>query len=105
MADPLMGAAPLDSELVRAAQAGDAGSLGLVLTRHRADLYAVALAVLGHSPDAEDAVQEATLIALRRIGDVRELRESGHFGHVEETDEFTTAMLDFVRTAGKGNRA
>lgn len=72
MADLLMDGAPLTSELVRAAQAGDAGSLGLVLTRHRADMYAVALAVLGHSPDAEDAVQEAALIALRRIGDVRD---------------------------------
>jgi RNA polymerase sigma factor (sigma-70 family) len=67
-----VGGAPLDSELVRAAQAGDAGSLGLVLTRHRAGMYAVALALLGHSPDAEDAVQEAALIALRRIGDVRD---------------------------------
>ena len=37
-----------------------------------AGMYAVALALLGHSPDAEDAVQEAALIALRRIGEVRE---------------------------------
>ena len=72
MADLLVDGAPLDSDLVHAAQAGDADSLGLVLTRHRADMYAVALAMLGHSPDAEDAVQEAALIALRRIGDVRD---------------------------------
>jgi RNA polymerase sigma-70 factor, ECF subfamily len=72
MTDLLAGGASLDSELVRAAQAGDGGSLGLVLTRHRAGMYAVALALLGHSPDAEDAVQEAMLIALRRIGDVRD---------------------------------
>lgn len=35
-------------------------------------MYAVALAMLGHCQDAEDAVQEAALIALRRIGDVRD---------------------------------
>jgi RNA polymerase sigma factor (sigma-70 family) len=35
-------------------------------------MRAVALALLGHSPDAEDAVQEAALIALRRIGDIRD---------------------------------
>jgi RNA polymerase sigma-70 factor, ECF subfamily len=62
MADLLVGAAPLDSELVRVAQAGDAGSLGLVLTRYRADSYAVSLAVLGHSPDAEDAVRETAVL-------------------------------------------
>ncbi|SFT31963.1 RNA polymerase sigma factor, sigma-70 family, partial [Streptomyces sp. ok210] len=35
-------------------------------------MRAVALAVLGHSQDAEDAVQEAAIIALRSIGDVRD---------------------------------
>jgi RNA polymerase sigma factor (sigma-70 family) len=72
MADLLAGGAPPDSELVRAAQAGDAGALGLLFARHRAGMHAVALALLGHSQDAEDAVQEAALIALRRIGDIRD---------------------------------
>lgn len=72
MSEPLVDGAPQDSELVRAAQAGDAGCLGLLIARHRASMYAVALAVLGHGQDAEDAVQEATLITLRRIGEVRE---------------------------------
>ena len=35
-------------------------------------MYAVALALLGHSADAEDAVQEAALVALCRIGDLRD---------------------------------
>lgn len=77
MTDLLPGGAPLDSELVRAAQSGDAGSLGLLLARHRAAMHAVALAVLGHGPDAEDAVQEAALIALRRIGDLRDPDAAG----------------------------
>jgi RNA polymerase sigma-70 factor (ECF subfamily) len=58
--------------LVHAANEGDADSLGLLLARHRAGMRAVALALLGHSQDAEDAVQEAALIALRRIGDLRD---------------------------------
>jgi RNA polymerase sigma-70 factor (ECF subfamily) len=35
-------------------------------------MRAVALSVLGPGPDVEDAVQEAALLALRRIGDVRD---------------------------------
>jgi RNA polymerase sigma-70 factor (ECF subfamily) len=35
-------------------------------------MRAVALSLLGFGPDADDAVQEACLIALRRIGDVRD---------------------------------
>ncbi|MET8138888.1 sigma-70 family RNA polymerase sigma factor [Sphaerisporangium sp. NPDC005288] len=61
-----------DADLVREAQSGDACSLGLLLARHQADMRAVALSILGHGPDAEDAVQEAVLIALRRIGDLRD---------------------------------
>ncbi|MEU2427462.1 RNA polymerase sigma factor [Streptomyces sp. NPDC013157] len=72
MTDLLVDAGPPDSELVRATLAGDVGSLGLLLARHKAGMYAVAFAVLGHGQDAEDAVQEAVLIALRRIGDVRD---------------------------------
>ncbi|WP_411093564.1 RNA polymerase sigma factor [Streptomyces sp. 049-1] len=77
MSELLVGGGPLDSELVRAAQAGDVSCLGLVIARHRASMYAVALGLLGHSPDAEDAVQEATLIALRRIGDIRDPEAAG----------------------------
>lgn len=61
-----------DAQLLRAARAGDAGSLGLLLARHRAGMHAVAAALLGYGPDAEDAVQEASIVALRRIGDIRD---------------------------------
>ncbi|MFJ9247245.1 RNA polymerase sigma factor [Streptomyces sp. NPDC101776] len=63
---------PTDEELTRRAQAGESGALGLLLTRHQAPMRAVALSLLGYGPDAEDAVQDAALTALRRIGDVRE---------------------------------
>jgi RNA polymerase sigma-70 factor (ECF subfamily) len=47
------------------------GALGALLAGHQAGMRAVALSLLGHGPDAEDAVQDAALVALRRIGDVR----------------------------------
>lgn len=58
------------SSLVRAAQAGDAFAMGVLLERHRARLHAIAASMLG--PDAEDAVHDAFLTAMRRIGDLRE---------------------------------
>ncbi|TDD51618.1 sigma-70 family RNA polymerase sigma factor [Kribbella antibiotica] len=61
-----------DSDLTLRAQAGDAGALGLLLERHRAGMRAVALALLGHGPDIDDVVQDAVLVALRRISDVRD---------------------------------
>ncbi len=61
-----------ETELVRAAQAGDAASLGVLLERRRAHLYALALRMLGHGPDAQDAVQDAFLIALRKIDRLHE---------------------------------
>ncbi|NEA37451.1 sigma-70 family RNA polymerase sigma factor [Streptomyces sp. SID13031] len=61
-----------DSQLTRSAQAGDVTALGLLLQRHQAGMRAVALSLLGFGPDADDAVQDASLLALRRIGDVRD---------------------------------
>jgi RNA polymerase sigma factor (sigma-70 family) len=65
-------ASPLsDADLTRAAQAGDAGSLGVLLARHQAGMRAVALSMIGYGPDTDDVVQDAALLALRRIQDVR----------------------------------
>lgn len=66
-----------DTELVRAAQAGDVASLGALFGRHRAAMYAVALSMLGAGPDAEDAVQDAALIAIGRLGDLRDPGAAG----------------------------
>ena len=63
---------PDDAALARAAQAGDATGLGVLFERHRARLHAVAVGMLGHGPDADDAVQDAIVIAMRRIGELRE---------------------------------
>jgi RNA polymerase sigma factor (sigma-70 family) len=69
--------AATDTELVRAAQAGDVASLGVLFGRHRAAMYAVALSILGARPDAEDAVQDAALIAIGRLGDLRDPDAAG----------------------------
>ena len=61
-----------DTDLVRAAQAGDIAALGALLERYRAQMMAVAVSLLGHHPDIEDVVQDACIQALRRIGDVRD---------------------------------
>jgi RNA polymerase sigma factor (sigma-70 family) len=76
----LVGAVPSDGELVRAAQAGDVASLGELLERYRAPLHAAGLRFLGHGR-AEDAVQETFVIALRRIGDVRDPDAVGGWLH------------------------
>jgi RNA polymerase sigma-70 factor (ECF subfamily) len=66
-----------DATLARAAQAGDAAGLGALFERHRSRLYAVAIGFLGCGPDADDAVQDTLLVAMRRIGDLREPAAAG----------------------------
>lgn len=61
-----------DAQLTRNAQAGDVSALGILLQRHQAGMRAVALSLLGPGHDADDAVQDAALQALRRIADVRD---------------------------------
>jgi RNA polymerase sigma-70 factor (ECF subfamily) len=66
------GSAPTDADLLAAARGGNAGALAVLLERHRARLYATALGILGYRADAEDAVQETCLVALRRAAAVRD---------------------------------
>ncbi|WBB70029.1 sigma-70 family RNA polymerase sigma factor [Micromonospora sp. WMMD812] len=67
-----MSVAEDDADLVRLAQSGDVAALGVLLGRHEAGMRAVALSVLGYGPEAEDAVQDAMVVALRRVGEVRD---------------------------------
>jgi RNA polymerase sigma-70 factor (ECF subfamily) len=67
----------LDRELVLLAQAGDVAALGSLLARHRAGMFAVALSVLRDPDESEDAVQDASLTALARIGDLRDPAAAG----------------------------
>jgi RNA polymerase sigma factor (sigma-70 family) len=72
-----MSLGPSDVALVRDAQRGDVASLGAVLGRYRARMHAVAVGILGHGPAAEDAVQDACVIAVRRIQELRDPAAAG----------------------------
>lgn len=64
--------AQADGELARAARAGDTTALGALLERHRAVMLAEALRLTREPAAAQDAVQEACLIAVRRIDALRD---------------------------------
>lgn len=61
-----------DAELVVLAREGEAGAFGMLVERHRAALYAAALAVLGDRDAAMDAVQEAFMVALTHLNSIRD---------------------------------
>jgi RNA polymerase sigma factor (sigma-70 family) len=61
-----------DAELVSASRAGEVAALGELLERHRASLYAAALARLRDRDEALDQVQETFLVALTRMDDLRD---------------------------------
>ncbi|MFE4626044.1 RNA polymerase sigma factor [Streptomyces mirabilis] len=68
---------PSDAELLRCARDGDMAAMGALLGRHQAGMRAVALSVLGYRHEAEDVVQDASLIALRRIDSVQQPESVG----------------------------
>src|SRR5215471_18313137 len=70
-----------DAGLVHSALDGDVASLSALLDRYRASLYARAVAYLGRSEDAADAVQETFLLALTRLGQVRDPEAIGGWLH------------------------
>lgn len=77
----LRGQVASDADLVRAAQGGDAISLGLLLERYRASLHGKAVGILGYGPQAEDAVHDTFVVALRKIDGVREPAAVGGWLH------------------------
>lgn len=56
-----------DAGLLDAHLAGDPDAFGELVTRHRDVLWAVALRTTGNPSDAEDALQEALISALRSV--------------------------------------
>lgn len=60
-----------DRELVRRSVAGDPGAFTTLVERHRDRLYRVCFRILGDADDAADAVQDAFLSALRKLGTFR----------------------------------
>lgn len=80
---------PTDRELVRQAREGDALAFGLLVRRYQRPAYAVALSVVGRHEDAEDAAQEAFLVALERLDECR------------NPDRFGGWLLTIVRNRSK----
>ncbi len=70
-----------DAELVHAARAGDGAALGALLERYRGSLYAAALAILRNRAQAQDAVQDTFLVALRQLDNLREPAAAGAWLH------------------------
>jgi DNA-directed RNA polymerase specialized sigma24 family protein len=66
-----------DAPLVHAARGGDKAALGVLLSRYRPLLLAVCRRALGDDVLAEDAAQEASLLALLNLD---RLRDPGRFG-------------------------
>jgi RNA polymerase sigma-70 factor (ECF subfamily) len=60
-----------DADLVTRARQGDPAAFGELVDRHRAAVYRAALAALGSHADAEDAAQDAFLLAYRRLDSFR----------------------------------
>jgi RNA polymerase sigma-70 factor (ECF subfamily) len=60
-----------EAVLLRAGQAGDRTALEQLLALHKGPLYALCRGMLGNADDADDAVQETFLHALRSLGGFR----------------------------------
>lgn len=56
-----------DAALLRAAQAGDRTAVEALVARHKRSLFALCYGILRHADDAEDALQETFLRALRGL--------------------------------------
>jgi RNA polymerase sigma-70 factor, ECF subfamily len=60
-----------DADLVTRARQGDPAAFGELVDRHRSAVYRAALAALGSHAEAEDAAQDAFLLAYQRIASFR----------------------------------
>ena len=60
-----------DLELVERAQEGDSDAFGILVERHHRAALRAAVAALGAADDADDAVQEAWIVARARMADFR----------------------------------
>ena len=65
------GEQPPDAELLRRHVNGDADAFGMLFTRHKDRLWAVAVRTLGDAEEAADALQDAMISAFRQAGGFR----------------------------------
>jgi RNA polymerase sigma-70 factor (ECF subfamily) len=59
--------APSDAELIERACAGESAQYGVLVARYHRRLYCVALRILKDEADAEDALQDAYILAFTRL--------------------------------------
>jgi RNA polymerase sigma-70 factor (ECF subfamily) len=81
-----------DAALVARARGGDGGAFETLVRRHLRSAYAVALAQLGEEADAQDAVQDAFVTALKRIEECR------------QPDQFGSWLMSIVRNRARDFR-
>lgn len=62
----------VDRELVAVARAGEAAGVAALLARHRAAMRAAATAIVGPGNDVDDVVQDASIVAVRSISQLRD---------------------------------
>jgi RNA polymerase sigma-70 factor (ECF subfamily) len=82
-----------DATYVESARRGDTSAFEALVRRYYRAAYAVALALLSNSMDAEDVCQDAFLKALERLDDCR------------EPDKFASWLLRIVRNRAHNFRA
>ncbi|MFI5842573.1 RNA polymerase sigma factor [Catenuloplanes sp. NPDC051500] len=66
-----------DGDLARAAAGGDVSAFAALTERHRAEMRATAISLLGYTDEVDDAVQDAVLTAFRAIPALRDPSASG----------------------------
>ena len=79
--NPLADSAPTDTEdhiLVLRARSGDRKALEELVQRHQGWIYNIAVRMLYHPEDAEDATQEILLKAPTRLSSFRESKQLPH---------------------------
>lgn len=81
-----------DAALVARARGGDGAAFETLVRRHLRSAYAVALAQLGEEADAQDAVQDAFVTALKRIEECR------------KPDQFASWLFSIVRNRARDHR-
>jgi RNA polymerase sigma-70 factor (ECF subfamily) len=81
-----------DAALVARTRAGDRAAFEALVRRHLRSAFAMALAQLGEEADAQDAVQDAFVTALKRIDDCR------------KPDQFASWLLTIVRNQARDHR-
>lgn len=68
-----------DSELVAQVQGGNHGAYGELVKRYERSVLAVALDVFGNRHDAEDAAQDAFVVAFHKLPGLRGRSKYGHW--------------------------